>query len=142
MEERVNENVILQECVIEMLQEMYGEESVPKMFKGDKLHVTVDNKRADIDLLNMVQYTIDKNLFIAKNTKKINKLKKNCLEPVSTQNNGTALTFIFTLVTSFLFAFLYLLQVSEMVKINKDENQSLKIKITMKRKCVNSLCHF
>lgn len=37
-----------------MLQEMFGEESVPKMFKGDKLHVTVDNKRADIDLLNMV----------------------------------------------------------------------------------------
>lgn len=44
-----------QECVIEMLQEMFGEDSVPKMFKGDKLYVTVDNKRADIDLLNMVR---------------------------------------------------------------------------------------
>lgn len=41
------------ECAIEMLQEMFGEESVPKIFKGDKLHVTVDEKRADIDLLNM-----------------------------------------------------------------------------------------
>ncbi|XP_026320654.1 cleavage and polyadenylation specificity factor 73 [Hyposmocoma kahamanoa] len=41
------------ECVIEMLQEMFGEDSVPKMFKGDKLHVTVDGKKADIDLLNM-----------------------------------------------------------------------------------------
>ncbi|CAB3219700.1 unnamed protein product [Arctia plantaginis] len=41
------------ECAIEMLQEMFGEDSVPKIFKGDKLHVTVDDKRADIDLLNM-----------------------------------------------------------------------------------------
>ncbi|KAI8420525.1 hypothetical protein MSG28_008997 [Choristoneura fumiferana] len=41
------------ECVIEMLQEMYGEDSVPKMFKGDKLHVLVDSKRADIDLYSM-----------------------------------------------------------------------------------------
>ncbi|XP_047031050.1 cleavage and polyadenylation specificity factor 73 [Helicoverpa zea] len=41
------------ECVIEMLQEMFGDDAVPKMFKGDKLHVTVDDKRADIDLLNM-----------------------------------------------------------------------------------------
>lgn len=45
---------VRQECVIEMLQEMFGEDSVPKMFKGDKLHVTVDGKKADIDLLNMV----------------------------------------------------------------------------------------
>ncbi|XP_052755711.1 cleavage and polyadenylation specificity factor 73 [Galleria mellonella] len=41
------------ECVIEMLQEMFGEDSVPKMFKGEKLYVQVDGKRADIDLLNM-----------------------------------------------------------------------------------------
>lgn len=41
------------ECVIEMLQDMFGEDSVPKMFKGEKLYVTVDGKRADIDLLNM-----------------------------------------------------------------------------------------
>lgn len=37
-----------------MLQEMFGEESVPKMFKGEKLHVEVDGKRAYIDLLAMV----------------------------------------------------------------------------------------
>ncbi|CAK1550272.1 unnamed protein product [Leptosia nina] len=39
------------ECVIEMLQEMFGEDSVPKIFKGEKLHVEVNDKRADIDLL-------------------------------------------------------------------------------------------
>ncbi|CAG4989363.1 unnamed protein product [Colias eurytheme] len=43
----------LKECVIEMLQEMFGEDSVPKIFKGDKLHVEVAGKRADIDLLSM-----------------------------------------------------------------------------------------
>lgn len=41
------------ECVIEMLQEMFGEDSVPKMFKGEKLYVVVDDKKADIDLLSM-----------------------------------------------------------------------------------------
>ncbi|XP_062529828.1 cleavage and polyadenylation specificity factor 73 isoform X2 [Bombyx mori] len=41
------------ECVIEMFQDMFGEDSVPKMFKGDKLYVTVDDKRADIDLQSM-----------------------------------------------------------------------------------------
>ncbi|XP_063540314.1 cleavage and polyadenylation specificity factor 73 [Cydia strobilella] len=41
------------ECVIEMLQEMFGENSVPKMFKGDKLHVDVAGKRAEIDLAHM-----------------------------------------------------------------------------------------
>ncbi|XP_030025609.2 cleavage and polyadenylation specificity factor 73 isoform X1 [Manduca sexta] len=41
------------ECVIEMLQEMFGEDSVPKIFKGEKLYVTVDGKKADIDLMSM-----------------------------------------------------------------------------------------
>ncbi|XP_059473453.1 cleavage and polyadenylation specificity factor 73 [Neocloeon triangulifer] len=41
------------ECLIEMLQDMFGEDSVPKIFKGDKLHVTVDGKKADIDLEKM-----------------------------------------------------------------------------------------
>ena len=44
----------LQECLIEMLQEMFGEDSVPKIFKGEKLYVTVDGKKANIDLLNLV----------------------------------------------------------------------------------------
>lgn len=37
-----------------MLQEMFGEDSVPKIFKGEKLYVTVDGKKANIDLLNLV----------------------------------------------------------------------------------------
>ncbi|KAK6626585.1 Cleavage and polyadenylation specificity factor 73 [Polyplax serrata] len=37
------------ECLIEMLQEMFGEDSVPKIFKGEKLYVTVDGKKANID---------------------------------------------------------------------------------------------
>lgn len=35
---------------------MFGEESVPKIFKGERLHVTVDSKKANIDLINMVKY--------------------------------------------------------------------------------------
>lgn len=42
------------ECLIEMLQDMFGEDSVPKMFKGEKLYVSVNDKRADIDLANLV----------------------------------------------------------------------------------------
>nr|XP_023026002.1 cleavage and polyadenylation specificity factor 73-like [Leptinotarsa decemlineata] len=42
------------ECLIEMLQDMFGEDSVPKIFKGEKLYVTVNDKRADIDLSNLV----------------------------------------------------------------------------------------
>lgn len=41
------------ECLIEMLQEMFGENSVPKMFKGEKFYVTVNENRADIDLTNL-----------------------------------------------------------------------------------------
>nr|XP_022905730.1 cleavage and polyadenylation specificity factor 73 [Onthophagus taurus] len=41
------------ECLIEMLQDMFGEDSVPKMFKGEKLYVTVKENRADIDLANL-----------------------------------------------------------------------------------------
>lgn len=44
------------ECIIEMLQDMFGEDSVPKIFKGEKLHVTVDGKKADIDLESLVFY--------------------------------------------------------------------------------------
>ncbi|KAK0074865.1 hypothetical protein PV325_007697, partial [Microctonus aethiopoides] len=38
------------ECLIEILQEMFGEDSVPKILKGEKFDVTVDNKKAHIDL--------------------------------------------------------------------------------------------
>ncbi|XP_040568455.1 cleavage and polyadenylation specificity factor 73 [Lepeophtheirus salmonis] len=38
------------ECCIELLQDMFGEESVPKTFSGDKFGVIVHNKKALIDL--------------------------------------------------------------------------------------------
>ena len=37
-----------------MLQEMFGDESVPKVFKGDKFVVTVDGKKANIDISALV----------------------------------------------------------------------------------------
>jgi len=40
------------ECLIELLQDMFGEESVPKLFQGDRIYVTVDRKKANIDLSN------------------------------------------------------------------------------------------
>lgn len=43
----------LKECVIETLQEMFGEQSVPKLFKGDLLKVMVNKKLVDIDLSTM-----------------------------------------------------------------------------------------
>ena len=33
------------ECLIELLQDMFGEESVPKIFSGDTITVSVDNKQ-------------------------------------------------------------------------------------------------
>ncbi|XP_014253998.1 cleavage and polyadenylation specificity factor 73 [Cimex lectularius] len=63
--EIVNQNIVppnvhmkmdrmhFKECVIEMLQDMFGDQCVPKIFKGDKLNVTVDNKKAHIDLLSL-----------------------------------------------------------------------------------------
>jgi len=33
---------------------MFGEESVPKIFKGEKLFVAVDGKKANINLKNLV----------------------------------------------------------------------------------------
>lgn len=46
------------ECLIEMLQDMFGEDSVPKIFKGEKLYVSVDGKKANIDLLNLVSFCL------------------------------------------------------------------------------------
>lgn len=40
--------------MIEILQEMFGEESVPKIFRGEKLFVAVDGKKANINLKNLV----------------------------------------------------------------------------------------
>jgi cleavage and polyadenylation specificity factor subunit 3 len=51
------------ECMIEMLQDMFGEDSVPKIFKGEKLHVTVDGKKADIDLESLVLFVVQVYIF-------------------------------------------------------------------------------
>lgn len=42
------------ECLIETLQDIFGENSVPKLFKGDSLTVTVNEKQAHINLTNLV----------------------------------------------------------------------------------------
>jgi len=44
------DKIHFKECLIEMLQDMFGEESVPKAFSGDRLEVVVDSKRALIDV--------------------------------------------------------------------------------------------
>lgn len=45
-------------CLVETLQEIYGESSVPKELKGDSLSVTVNGKTADINLLKLVSLHI------------------------------------------------------------------------------------
>ena len=42
-----------------MLQDMFGDDAVPKVFKGDKFVVTVDGKRANIDLSALVIFKIE-----------------------------------------------------------------------------------
>lgn len=39
-----------------MFEDMFGPDSVPKVFKGDNFYVTIDGKRADIDLAALVGY--------------------------------------------------------------------------------------
>ncbi|XP_050730774.1 cleavage and polyadenylation specificity factor subunit 3-like [Eriocheir sinensis] len=41
------------ECLIELFQEMFGEDSVPKIFKGEKLYVAVNSVRAYVDLVGL-----------------------------------------------------------------------------------------
>lgn len=41
------------ECLIEILVEMFGDAAVPKMFKGEKITITVDKKKACIDLVDL-----------------------------------------------------------------------------------------
>lgn len=38
------------ECLVETLQDMFGEKSVPKMIRGDEFQVTVGGKKANVDL--------------------------------------------------------------------------------------------
>lgn len=44
------------ECLIETLQDIFGENSVPKLFKGDNLSVTVNNVKAEINLVTLVMW--------------------------------------------------------------------------------------
>ena len=47
------DDIHFKECLIELLQDMFGEESVPKVLSGDSIKVRVDNKDAVIWLDNM-----------------------------------------------------------------------------------------
>ncbi len=40
-------------CLIEMLQDMFGEDSVPKTFHGDRFEVKVDRKMATVDISSL-----------------------------------------------------------------------------------------
>lgn len=42
------------ECLVETLQDMFGQSSVPKVIKGESLKVTIDSKEADINLDTLV----------------------------------------------------------------------------------------
>ena len=50
----VMDDVHFKECLIELLQDMFGEESVPKVLAGDTITVTVDNKDALVSLKTMM----------------------------------------------------------------------------------------
>jgi cleavage and polyadenylation specificity factor subunit 3 len=41
------------ECLIELLQDMFGEDAVPKLFSGDEVTVSVDGKQAVIQLASL-----------------------------------------------------------------------------------------
>ena len=47
---------VLQECLIELMQEMFGENSVPTLFRGESFFVTVNKVKAHIDLNEMVSW--------------------------------------------------------------------------------------
>lgn len=50
------------ECLIETFQDTFGESSVPKIFKGDILTVTVAGKQAEINLNTLVRLEINVNI--------------------------------------------------------------------------------
>lgn len=52
------------ECLIEALQDIFGENSVPKLFKGDNLSVTVNGKKADINLSSLVRTFLNPTILI------------------------------------------------------------------------------
>ncbi len=44
------DKIHFKECLIETLQDMFGEDSVPKTFSGDRVDVEVDGKKAIVDI--------------------------------------------------------------------------------------------
>ena len=46
------------------IQDMFGEESVPKIFSGDRITVSVDTRKAVIDLASLEVNTPSKYLYL------------------------------------------------------------------------------
>lgn len=56
------------ECLIETLQDMFGDSSVPKVMKGDSLPITVNDKAAEIDLVSLVRSALYQTTAVLSNT--------------------------------------------------------------------------
>uniref|UniRef100_A0A1Q3F4J9 Putative exonuclease of the beta-lactamase fold involved in rna processing translation n=1 Tax=Culex tarsalis TaxID=7177 RepID=A0A1Q3F4J9_CULTA len=68
------------ECLIETLQDMFGANSVPKLFKGDSLSVTVHGKQVDINL-STLEVTCDQDEGLYQTVKTtVNKLHQNLVQ--------------------------------------------------------------
>ncbi|KAL9695647.1 hypothetical protein quinque_014932 [Culex quinquefasciatus] len=68
------------ECLIETLQDMFGANSVPKLFKGDSLSVTVHGKQVDINLTTL-EVTCDQDEGLYQTVKTtVNKLHQNLVQ--------------------------------------------------------------
>ena len=46
----------IQECIIEMLTDMFGKEGIGKMIRGNNISVTVDDKMALVNVETLVSY--------------------------------------------------------------------------------------
>ena len=50
----INDNKHFISCLIETLSDMYGEDSILDLHKGEKIVLEIDNKIATVDLIKMV----------------------------------------------------------------------------------------
>ena len=48
----------IQECLLEMLTDMFGQECIGKMIRGNNISVTVDDNIALVNVDNLVTYTL------------------------------------------------------------------------------------
>ncbi len=71
---------VFQECLIEMLQDMFGDESVPKSFSGDRLEVEVNHTKASVDISTM-EVTCENKVFKEIVATACNKLKQALMPP-------------------------------------------------------------